>query len=115
MSKFMQWVAVSFVATGLAFGAAACGGGKAGKEDCEKAADNLVKITVDKAMASMGEGVPEDAKKQAAEQAKKAAEQTKTAFVEGCVDKFPGDAVECFVGAADLDAWTACAQKASGG
>ena len=81
---------------------------KASKEDCEKAADNLVDIAINELKAG-NDDVPEAA----IEAAKEAAGKTRDSFMATC-EKSKKKDVECIAGAKDSAALAECKKAATG-
>lgn len=106
MKRFMLSLGGIALALSLAMTTPACGG-KASKEDCQKAADNMMKVQMEGALANVPEAAKEQAKKTAEEGAKKASEE----WVKQCEGKLTSDQVNCVASAKKMDEFAKCAQQ----
>ncbi|MCB9734238.1 MAG: hypothetical protein H6745_16705 [Deltaproteobacteria bacterium] len=97
----MKLVATLLTTAAIAFSAGACSS-KPSAEDCEKAADHVVDLTV----AAVTKSTP-DAPEEAVAAARKGAEKSRARFVEMCpqVDK---GTIDCINGAGTLEDMQKC-------
>lgn len=100
MKRFIPGLGAVIFALGLI----ACS--KASKEDCQKAADNLVNLTIEQQLKDHPKAQQALRKKAFASQAKK----IKDDFVKDCEGE-PADKVDCIINARSMDDIEKCRKK----